>query len=118
MKLVADESCDFSVVTGLRGAGHDVVAICEKMIGVSDEVVIALASSEKRLLLTEDKDFGQLVFAAAKENSGVVLVRYPTTVRSSLTADVLKLLADRGQALYGSFTVIQPGRAKVISTSA
>lgn len=117
MKLVADESCDFSVVSGLRGAGHDVVAICEKMSGVSDEVVIALASSEKRLLLTEDKDFGQLVFAAAKENSGVVLVRYPTTVRSTLTADVLKLLDDRGQTLYGSFTVIQPGRARVISTT-
>src|SRR5579864_5710811 len=118
MRLVADESCDFSVVTGLRAAGYDVVAICEKMSGANDESVISFASSEQRLRLTEDKDFGQLVFAAAKENSGVVLVRYPTTARSNLTADVLKLLSDRGQALYGSFTVIQPGRARVISTSA
>ncbi len=49
MMRMADETCDFSVVTGLCKAGHDVVSICEKMSGVSDEVVIALASSEKRL---------------------------------------------------------------------
>jgi len=65
MRLVADESCDFSVVIGVRAAGHDVVSITERMSGVEDEKVIELAASERRLLLTEDKDFGHLVFAAA-----------------------------------------------------
>jgi predicted nuclease of predicted toxin-antitoxin system len=114
--LVADDSCDFSVVVGTRAAGHDVTAITETMSGAADEQVIELADSQRRWLLTEDKDFGQLVFAAAKKNSGVVLIRYPASVRSSLSADVIRLLAERGQALYGSFTVLQPGRARVIST--
>ena len=51
MRLVADESCDFSVVVGVRGAGHDVIAIAELMPGIADEKVIELAASERRLLL-------------------------------------------------------------------
>lgn len=42
MRLVADESCDFSVVVGVRSAGHDVIAIAELMSSVDDEKVIEL----------------------------------------------------------------------------
>jgi len=45
--LVADESCDFSVVIGLRAAGHDVVAITETIRGAEDEPVIELADSRR-----------------------------------------------------------------------
>ena len=113
MRLVADESCDFSVVVGVRAAGHDVVSIMEQMSGVDDEKVIELAASERRLLLTEDKDFGQLVFAAAKQNSGVILIRYPASARSTLTEAVVRLLAERGDGLYSRFVVLEPGRARV-----
>lgn len=51
-----------------------------------DQRVIDFARSERRLLLTEDKDFGQLVFAAAKQHSGVILIRYPASARSALSA--------------------------------
>ena len=113
MRLVADESCDFSVVAAVRAAGHDVVSIMEAMPGVDDEKVIAVATGDKRLLLTEDKDFEQLVFAAAKENSGVILIRYPTSARATLSAAVIKLLADRGDTLYSRFAVLEPGRVRV-----
>jgi predicted nuclease of predicted toxin-antitoxin system len=113
VRLVADESCDFSVVVGLRRVGHDIVAIVETMSGAADDKVIALANSDERLLITEDKDFGRLVFAAARAHSGVILIRYPATARTSLTADVVKLLAERGSALYGCFAVLEPGRARM-----
>ena len=60
MRLVADENCDFSLVTDLRAAGYDVVAITEQMAGADDQRVIDFARSERRLLLTEDKDFATL----------------------------------------------------------
>ena len=113
MRLVADECCDFTVVTGTRSAGHDVVSVMEALPGADDETVINLARSERRLLLTEDKDFGQLVFAAAKENSGVILIRYPTFARATLTSAMVTLLADRGETLYGQFAVLEPGRVRV-----
>ena len=113
MRLVADENCDFSVVVDLRLAGYDVVSITERMPGTDDETVIEFARSERRLLITEDKDFGQLVFAAAKQNSGVILIRYPASTRSALTAALLKLLSDNGENLYSRFAVLEPGRVRV-----
>jgi len=115
VRLVADEivNCDFSVVVDLRLAGYDVVSITEQMPGADDETVIDFACSERRLLITEDKDFGQLVFAAAKQNSGVILIRYPASARSALTAAVLKLLSDNRENLYSRFAVLEPGRVRV-----
>lgn len=65
MRFLADESCDFAVVKALREAGHDVAAVRDSSRGAADEVVINLAVRENRILLTEDKDFGQLVYAHA-----------------------------------------------------
>ncbi len=103
MRLVADESCDFAVVSAVRSAGHDVISITERMPGAEDEQVIKLAAAERRLLLTEDKDFGQLV----------ILIRYPSTARSTLTDEVVKLLAERMESLYSRFAVMEPGRVRV-----
>jgi predicted nuclease of predicted toxin-antitoxin system len=61
--FLVDESCDFAVVRALRAAGHDVKAIAEVCPGVSDEKVMEIGIEEGRVLLTEDKDFGWLVFA-------------------------------------------------------
>jgi len=61
MRFLADESCDFSVVRALRAAGHDVETVTETCRGAPDEIVTQLSVQTRRILLTEDKDFGQLV---------------------------------------------------------
>ena len=53
MRFLADESCDFAVVTALRAARHDVTAIVEINPDAEDDVVLALARSDGRVLLTE-----------------------------------------------------------------
>jgi predicted nuclease of predicted toxin-antitoxin system len=63
VNFLADESCDAAIVRGLRGDGHDVLAVADVIPGALDPAVIQLAVSQQRVLLTEDKDFGQLVFA-------------------------------------------------------
>jgi predicted nuclease of predicted toxin-antitoxin system len=63
VRFLADESCDFAVVTALRAAGHDVNAMVEISPRAKDSVVLDLARSEARVLLTEDKDFGLLAYA-------------------------------------------------------
>ena len=113
MRVLADESCDFAIVRGLRDAEYDVLSIAETFAGASDERVIEFASQQRRLLITEDKDFGQLVFAATKENSGVILVRYPAMVRSGLVDAVHELLSEQGETLYNSFVVMEPGRVRL-----
>lgn len=115
MRIIADESCDFAIIRGLRDAGYDVMAVAESMAGSSDERVIEVATSERKLLITEDKDFGQLVFAAATKSSGIILVRYPALARSVLVRELNKLLSERGNALYDLFVVLEPGRTRIAS---
>ena len=63
MRFLADESCDGAIVRALREAGHDVTSVRDTMRGATDRSVLDAAFKEQRLLLTEDKDFGELVFA-------------------------------------------------------
>jgi predicted nuclease of predicted toxin-antitoxin system len=112
MQFLADESCDFAAVHALRAAGHDVAAVAETARGAEDSAVVALARSGGRILLTEDKDFGQLVFAAAHRTAGVILLRWPVTARGALGSALVELVALHGDSLLGSFVVVEPGRIR------
>ena len=116
MRFLADESCDFNLVRALREAGHDVLAISEISPRVDDSHVIEFAVQEERVLLTEDKDFGQLVFAHGREVRGVVFLRYPVSVRQKLSHDVIRLIKQHGRKLAGCFVVVEPGRVRISRT--
>jgi predicted nuclease of predicted toxin-antitoxin system len=113
VRFLADESCDFAVVTALRTAGHDVSAVVEISPRAKDPAVLALARSEARVLLTEDKDFGLLAYAGGHETAGVVLIRFPSDVRSGLGDAAMSVVAELGERIRGAFVVIEPGRARV-----
>ena len=76
MRFLADESCDFAGVRARRADGHAVKAVGEVAAGASDEKVIATAIREGAVLLTADKDFGQLVFAERRATGGVIFIRF------------------------------------------
>jgi predicted nuclease of predicted toxin-antitoxin system len=113
VRFLADESCDFAVVTTLRTAGHDVTAVAEISPRAKDPVVLGLARSEARVLLTEDKDFGLLAYAGGHQTAGVLLIRFPSDARSSLGEAVARVVAELGERMTGAFVVIEPGRARV-----
>src|ERR671914_749032 len=112
MRFLADESCDFAVVLALRSADHDVVAIAEVSPREEDPFVMDRAVKDRRILVTEDKDFGQLVYARLQKTGGVIFIRFPARARRSLPAAVVELVRRRGESLIGNFTVVQPGRAR------
>lgn len=58
MRFLADESCDFAAVRVLRSAGHDVFAVGEFLQRSVDRELMNLAYQDRRILVTEDKDFG------------------------------------------------------------
>lgn len=116
MRFLADESCDFDLIRLLRKSGHDILAIAEISPRAEDTDVIERAVREERVLLTEDKDFGQLVFAHGKEVRGVVFLRYPTSVKQKLFQDVIRLVEQHGKKLAGCFVVVEPGRTRISRT--
>jgi len=110
MRWLADECVAASLVAFLRSIEHDVLYVAESAAGFSDSEVIALALSERRLLLTEDKDFGDLVFRRERVVPGVVLMRVGPE-NSALKAMRLEtVIARYGEGLFGRYTVIEEGR--------
>lgn len=75
MKLVADESVEGPTVYDLRAAGHEVVFVAEASPGIADSAVLEFARREEALLLTADKDSGELVFRSRQPHRGVLLIR-------------------------------------------
>jgi predicted nuclease of predicted toxin-antitoxin system len=113
LRFLADESCDFVVVRALRAAGFDVAAVSEVMIRSDDRELIEQASREQRILITEDKDFGWLVFASHFDSPGVILIRFPGNLRQTLATAILQLVQDQGEKLLGGFSVVQPDRVRI-----
>jgi predicted nuclease of predicted toxin-antitoxin system len=75
LKIVADESVDKQIVNRLRSDGHDVLFIAELDPGIDDDTVLLRSRESNAVLLTADKDFGELVFRQRLLHSGVVLIR-------------------------------------------
>lgn len=116
MRFLADESCDFAVVRTLRAAGHDVLAVSEFQQRSVDHQLIEIAYTQGRILLTEDKDFGWLVFAGQMDNAGVILIRFPATARAALAPSITRLVRQFGAKLTGSFVVLRPGSVRISMT--
>lgn len=88
-------------------------AVAESSPALPDVAVLELAVAEDRLLLTEDKDFGEWIFAHQHEMKGVLLIRYPATMRAAMVEAVVDLVGKYGKDLLSSFTVLEPGRARI-----
>ena len=84
LTFLADESLEYRLVLFLRDLGYDIFSISEDSPSISDEEVLAKAYAEKRIVLTNDKDFGDLIFLNKLSHKGVVLFRLKAD--SALTA--------------------------------
>jgi predicted nuclease of predicted toxin-antitoxin system len=112
LRFLADEGCDFAVVRALRKAGFDVVAVCEIMPRSNDIEIIKFSHAENRVLLTEDKDFGWLVFVSHVDSAGVVLIRFPGNARSTLPNTVVWLAEKYASELQNAFVVLEPNQTR------
>ncbi len=113
MNLVADESVDRPIVERLRQDGHHVVFIAEVAAGADDDTVLTRANQESALLLTSDKDFGELVYRLRLHTHGVVLVRLagiPPTQKAEIVSLAIR---EHYAEMVRSFTVITAGMVRI-----
>jgi predicted nuclease of predicted toxin-antitoxin system len=106
LKFFADECCDAGIVASLRIEGHDVLYVLEEEPCLQDEVVLQRAYVERRILLTEDKDFGELVYRLRKPAAGIVLIRIAVEQRQSKWPRLKKLIDKYADRLPGHFVVL------------
>ena len=113
MNLVANEGVDRPVVEHLRQDGHDVVYVAELSPSITDEEILQLANARSAVLLTADKDFGELVFRQGLVHSGVVLLRLAGLANRTKAEIVAEVCRDRTADLIGAFSVISPGQVRI-----
>ncbi len=113
MNLLADESVDRPIVERLRQEGHVVAYVAEFSPGITDDEVLQVANNSGALLLTADKDFGELVYRQGRVHAGVILLRLaglPSAAKPNIVADVCR---DHAPELAGAFTVVSPGMVRI-----
>lgn len=113
MNLLADEGVDRQIVIQLRADGHAVLYVAEMSPGISDELVLQEANNAQAVLVTEDKDFGELVFRQRLIHLGVILIRLhglPSDAKSHIVAEAV---GRHGPEMQNAFTVISPGMVRI-----
>jgi hypothetical protein len=113
MRFLANENFPGAAVNALEAAGHDVVWVRLARPGATDPDVLAWATREERILLTFDKDFGELAMASQlPPTCGVVLLRIPMPRPGGAGQRLAELITSRDD-WAGHFSVIEPGRVRM-----
>jgi predicted nuclease of predicted toxin-antitoxin system len=106
MRFLLDENVDARLVRHLRVAGHDVVSVLDAPgAGSSDTEVLEAASADRRVLVTNDTGFGELILRRGLPHAGVLLLRFETTALAMWQAAIDAVLRDYADRL-GEFTVV------------
>ena len=113
LRLHANENVPAEAVHALRERGHDVVWGAESHPGAPDSIVLSEARREARLLITFDKDFGELVFARGDEHSsGIVLFRVVPRSPGHAAEFIVRVLESRDD-WDGHFSSVEADRVRM-----
>ena len=117
MKFLLDESAEFRIAAFLINAGHDVTTVLhDHPRALTDAEVLAIASFEGRILITNDRDFGELIFRKSLPHAGVIYLRLPlpSTVEDKIVR-LSRLLVSHKDRL-DQFLVVTPRGIRVRTT--
>ncbi len=112
VSIVADESVDYRIVTALIEDGFAVYAIVHECPGITDSEVLACAAQRNSLLLTEDSDFGEWVFAHGQRGVSILYVRYGQSDLKEIIRAVRLVLNNLNNEEVNRFTVITPKKIR------
>lgn len=113
MRFLANENFPIDSVRRLREAGHDVVSVGEDIPGAKDEEVLSLAAREDRVLLTFDRDYGELIYRRGMVSpGGLVYLRFVPLTPVHPAEIVLGLEQVEGLRIEHRYTVVDPPRIR------
>ncbi|MEM7531272.1 MAG: DUF5615 family PIN-like protein [Chloroflexota bacterium] len=112
MKFLANENFPLPSVYLLRKAGHDVISISEESPGITDDLVLARAVSESCIILTFDRDYGELIYRIHLVSAPVLYFRYNPLTPQEPGMHVLRLLEVSELDITDCFTVVDRQRIR------
>lgn len=113
MKFLLDECCMAQLANEMRDAGYDASYVLEEIPGATDNEVLAKAYKENRILITEDKDFGELVFRLRKDVIGIILLRFSVSNRYLVWPRLEELLSLKATGIKNKFIVVDEEKSRI-----
>lgn len=113
MKFLADENIESELVSALRELSFDISDIKEISPGISDEDVLSLAKNMSAILITNDKDFGELVFRERLISQGIILLRLGSLHVTDKRERLLAVLNNYSRELIDAFVVISVNAVRI-----
>ena len=113
MKFLADENLEYSIISFLQEKNFEVVAVRDIMKGAPDSEIINYAFENNYVIITSDKDFGELTFRLQKPNRGIILLRFPednATEKAKILWTAIKKL---GNDVINKFVVVEKNSIRV-----
>lgn len=112
-KFLADKNIPLEVVLQLKKDDLDILSVSNTNPGIVDEEVLTVANKEKRVLITFDNDFGELIFKQKRKSSGVIILQIiPQTPDYILS--ILKRVLAKDINFSRSFSIVEIDRVRVI----
>ena len=116
LRFLIDVSAGRGIEEFLREKGYDTKAVRDIDPGMEDEEIIRIAVSEDRMIITMDKDFGELVYHCSLKHSGVLLLRLEDETQSEKVRILKHILDNYSTYLKGCFCVFQNDRLRIRRT--
>ena len=113
MKLIVDVGVGMAVEEALHEMGHDVLSVRDIDARMPDRKILQLAAAEDRLLITMDKDFGDLAVREGAAHAGVLLLRLEEATADEKARVVRQILDEHGERIANHVAVYQSGRLRV-----
>lgn len=113
LRFVLDVGVGNLVYNFLRDAGYDVISILHLDPEMADVDILAIAEREERMVITMDKDFGELVYRSRKQHRGVLLLRLEDATGEEKVKVVEEILAGYAEEIADCFCVYQFGRLRI-----
>jgi predicted nuclease of predicted toxin-antitoxin system len=113
LRLLVDVGVGKAVEEWLRSAGYNVKAVRDVDPHMNDNAILAWAADENRLVMTMDKDFGELVYHSGRSHTGVLLLRLENARSAEKVRVVREIFTRHGDKLIHHFSVYQAGRLRI-----
>ena len=113
IKFLIDESCGAKLSIFLNKKGYDSISIAEKFSGSDDIFVLRKAQKEKRIIVTNDKDFGELIFYQKLNTHGIILLRLYDESAENKIEVIENFLSEYSSRILGNFIVISENQIRI-----
>jgi predicted nuclease of predicted toxin-antitoxin system len=110
--IIADESLDNRIITALKAKGFAVYPIFSNSPSLADVEISIISINERKIIITQDKDFGELQFKTSVKHFGVIFLRYHFTEIGTITDILISFLNNSSHLLANHFTVITPHKIR------